>query len=942
MKKLFKRGLLAISALFVAAVANAQMPQLPPVPVDSAVVYGKLDNGLTYYIRHNNTPKGQVDFYIAQKVGSILEEDNQRGLAHFLEHMCFNGSENFPGNSIINWLESVGVKFGYNLNAYTDVDETVYRINNVPAVRPGVVDSCLLVLHDWACALTLDPDEIDSERKVIHEEWRQAMVGEMRAIEKLLPVIYPDNRYGERLPIGTMEVVDNFPHQALVDYYHTWYRPDQQGIVVVGDIDPTVIENKIKDIFGPIKMPENPKEREYYPVDDTPGTIFAIGSDPEARSASFDLMFKVEPLLPREYRNTSAYFPVQYMKSVVTSMLQSRLSELAKNPACDFAQPRVDFGRFFVAVTKEALSVEGTSKDDDIVPAIQSVYREILRAVQGGFTVGEYERARAEFLSNIERLYENRNNTESSTYGQEYVRSFIDNDPIPGIEAEYEIYKQIVPMIPLEQINMLLPQIVNEDNRVLLVLLPENGKTIIPTEEQLENALSDVDNEEIEPYKDQMKEEPLIPSLPAPGKIVSTTELPQWDATEWTLSNGVKVIVKPTKFKDNEIIVNAYAKGGLSVLGEDTPATVKFLPYAMMQHGLGDYTSIDVQKYLQGKQVSANLQFDDYYRAFAGKTTVKDLPTLMELVYMNFADFEITPDEFTATQNMLTGALKNQESTPNYIFGKKLADVLYKSANKKLISSADIAAADREETLRIVHSMLGDASDFTFIFTGNIDVDVLRPLVEQYIATLPSGGSEIDKVVYKSEIEPALGSATDQFTTKMETPQTFVYISVMGSMPYDHKNKVLSSVAGQILSNRLLKKVREEMGAVYSIGMQGDMDRLGNVNTTLQTGFPMKPELKEETLEVIREIITSMADNVNEDELNPIKEYMAKNAVSDLEDNDVWAGTIGGWTLNGVDTFNGRADLINSLTTKDVKDFMRELIKQNNYRVVVLDPETAE
>lgn len=942
MKKLFKRGLLAISALFVAAVANAQMPQLPPVPVDSAVVYGKLDNGLTYYIRHNNTPKGQVDFYIAQKVGSILEEDNQRGLAHFLEHMCFNGSENFPGNSIINWLESVGVKFGYNLNAYTDVDETVYRINNVPAVRPGVVDSCLLVLHDWACALTLDPDEIDSERKVIHEEWRQAMVGEMRAIEKLLPVIYPDNRYGERLPIGTMEVVDNFPHQALVDYYHTWYRPDQQGIVVVGDIDPTVIENKIKDIFGPIKMPENPKEREYYPVDDTPGTIFAIGSDPEARSASFDLMFKVEPLLPREYRNTSAYFPVQYMKSVVTSMLQSRLSELAKNPACDFAQPRVDFGRFFVAVTKEALSVEGTSKDDDIVPAIQSVYREILRAVQGGFTVGEYERARAEFLSNIERLYENRNNTESSTYGQEYVRSFIDNDPIPGIEAEYEIYKQIVPMIPLEQINMLLPQIVNEDNRVLLVLLPENGKTIIPTEEQLENALSDVDNEEIEPYKDQMKEEPLIPSLPAPGKIVSTTELPQWDATEWTLSNGVKVIVKPTKFKDNEIIVNAYAKGGLSVLGEDTPATVKFLPYAMMQHGLGDYTSIDVQKYLQGKQVSANLQFDDYYRAFAGKTTVKDLPTLMELVYMNFADFEITPDEFTATQNMLTGALKNQESTPNYIFGKKLADVLYKSANKKLISSADIAAADREETLRIVHSMLGDASDFTFIFTGNIDTDVLRPLVEQYIATLPSGGSEIDKVVYKSEIEPALGSATDQFTTKMETPQTFVYISVMGSMPYDHKNKVLSSVAGQILSNRLLKKVREEMGAVYSIGMQGDMDRLGNVNTTLQTGFPMKPELKEETLEVIREIITSMADNVNEDELNPIKEYMAKNAVSDLEDNDVWAGTIGGWTLNGVDTFNGRADLINSLTTKDVKDFMRELIKQNNYRVVVLDPETAE
>ncbi|MDE6369835.1 MAG: insulinase family protein, partial [Muribaculaceae bacterium] len=300
--------------------ASAQMPQqMPPVPTDTAVTVGKLDNGLTYYIRHNNTPKGQVDFYIAQKVGSILEEENQRGLAHFLEHMCFNGSENFPGNRLIDWLESVGVKFGYNLNAYTDVDETVYRINNVPATRPAVVDSCLLILHDWASALTLDPDEIDSERKVIHEEWRQAMVGEMRLIEKLLPIIYPDNRYGERLPIGTMEVVDNFPYQALVDYYHTWYRPDQQGIVVVGDINPAEIEKKIKEIFGSIKMPENAKERVYYPVDDTPGTIFAIGADPEVRNISFELMFKIDPLLPREYRNTQAYFPIEYMRSMVVS-----------------------------------------------------------------------------------------------------------------------------------------------------------------------------------------------------------------------------------------------------------------------------------------------------------------------------------------------------------------------------------------------------------------------------------------------------------------------------------------------------------------------------------------------------------------------------------------------------------------------------------------------
>ena len=942
MNKLFKRGLMLVAGLLTFGFVSAQMPQqVPPVPTDTAVTVGKLDNGLTYYIRYNNTPKGQVDFYIAQKVGSILEEENQRGLAHFLEHMCFNGSENFPGNRIIDWLESVGVKFGHNLNAYTDVDETVYRINNVPA-RPAVVDSCLLILHDWASALSLEPDEIDSERKVIHEEWRQSMVGEMRVIEKLLPTIYPDNRYGERLPIGTMEVVDNFPYQALVDYYHTWYRPDQQGIIVVGDINPAEIEKKIKEIFGSVKMPENAKERVYYPVDDTPGTIYAIGADPEVRNVSFDLMFKVDPLIPREYRNTQAYFPVEYLRSVMVSMLRARFRELAKVPDSDIAGANVSLGRFFMAATKEALSIEATSKTDDVIPAIQSVYREVLRAVQGGFTVGEYERARAEFLSQMERLYENRNNTESSAYGQEYVRSFIDNSPIPGIAVEYEMYKQIAPMINVDVVNQFMQQIVTEDNRVLWVLLPEKPNIVIPTEQQLEAAMESVDNEEIEPYKDQMKEEPLIPSLPAPGKIVSTTDLSQWGATEWTLSNGVKVIVKPTDFKDNEIVFSAIAKGGLSALGENNAATVKFLPYAMIQHGLGDYTSIDIQKYLQGKQVSLDISFSDYYRGISGMSTVKDLPTLMELIYMGFADFEITPDEFAATQNMVVGQLKNQESTPNYLFSKYLMDTLFKSANKKALSTEDVTAADREQTLAIVHSMLDDASDYTFVFTGKIDLETLRPLVEQYIATLPAGGSNLDKLVLNSDIELVLGAGTDKFTTKMETPQTFVFIGVYGNMPYNLRNKLLANVSAQILSNRLLKKVREEMGAVYSIGMEGDMDRLGNVNAILQTGFPMKPEMRDETLAVISDLIYSMAENVSDDELNPIKEYMIKDATTALEENNSWAGSIAGWSLNGVDTFNGRADVVNSLTTKDVQDFMKQLLDQNNYRVIVLDPETAE
>jgi zinc protease len=943
MNKLLKSVLLLAAGL-IAFPMKAQMPQqLPPLPVDSAVTVGKLDNGLTYYIRHNNTPKGQVDFYIAQKVGSILEEENQRGLAHFLEHMCFNGTDNFPGNSLIDWLESVGVKFGHNLNAYTSVDETVYRINNVPATRKEVVDSCLLILHDWACALTLDPDEIDSERKVIHEEWRQSMAGEMRVLEKLLPEVYPDNRYGHRLPIGTMDVVDNFPYQALIDYYHTWYRPDQQGIIVVGDIDPAYIESKIKEYFSPIKMPDSPKERVYFPVDDNPGTIIAVGADPEVRNSQIMMMFKTEPMLPKEFRNTQAFFPVEYLKSMVTSMLNSRLSELAKSPASDFTRPGISLGDFFLSKTKDALTAECIAKNDDIIPAVKSIYREILRAARGGFTVGEYERARAEFLSRYERLYENRNNTESTAYSQEYVRSFIDNDPIPGIKVEYEMYKQIAPMIPIEAINQLLPQLISEDNRVFIAMLPDNGKVIIPTDQQIEEALDAVDEEEIEPYKDEMKSEPLIPQLPTPGKIVSTTELKQWDATEWTLDNGIKVIVKPTKFKDNQIVFNAIARGGLSTVGDDKAASVLFLPYAMTQHGLGDYTNIDLQKYLQGKQVSVNISFDDYNREISGETTVKDLPTLMELIYMNFSAFNITADEFAATQNMIKGALGNQESTPNYIFGKRFLDTLFKSAKKKMLSSCDVDAADREITLGIVHDLLANAADYTFVFAGNIDLDSFRPLVEQYVATLPTAKkSKFDKIKWDSAIEPLTGSGTDVTTTAMETPQTFVYIAAFGTMPYDQRNKVIASISGQILSNRLLKKVREEMGAVYSIGMQGDMDRMGKINTVLQTAFPMKPELKDETLGVIHDIIFSMADNVTDEELNPIKEYMVKNATTDLEKNEAWSGTIAATALNGVDVFNGRTDLINSLTAKDIQDFMRALLNQNNYRVVVLDPEVKE
>ncbi|MDE7407213.1 MAG: insulinase family protein, partial [Muribaculaceae bacterium] len=434
MKQFIRSIMLLMAVLTICpAAVKAQMPQMPDIPVDTAVVMGKLPNGLTYYIRHNEYPKGQADFYIAQRVGSILENEQQLGLAHFLEHMCFNGTKAFPGNSLISWLESIGVKFGAHLNAYTAFDETVYNITNVPTASTGVQDSVLLILHDWANDLLLEPEEIDKERGVIHEEWRSRNTGQQRILTDLLPRIYQGERYGSRMPIGTMEVVDNFPYQALRDYYEMWYRPDQQGIIVVGDIDPIRIEAKIKEMFADIEMPADAPERVYYPVSDNPGTIYAIGADKEQANALVFIDFKSDAI-PNEMKTSQMYLLIKYCTSMITRMLNDRFQEMQMKPDCPFAVAQASIGDFWVSKTKESVQLVGAAKDGDILPVASSIYREFLRAKRGGFTVSEYDRARDEYLSALEKRYNNRNNTETSSYVNTYVKNFTENEPMPAID----------------------------------------------------------------------------------------------------------------------------------------------------------------------------------------------------------------------------------------------------------------------------------------------------------------------------------------------------------------------------------------------------------------------------------------------------------------------------------------------------------------------------
>lgn len=938
MKFNFKTLFAAFAMAMVTFTGFAQKPD--ELAADPQVRHGVLPNGLNYYIRHNETPKGQADFFIAQKVGSILENDDQRGLAHFLEHMCFNGTKNFPGNQLVTWLESVGVKFGQNLNAYTGTDETVYNISAVPTARVGVQDSCLLILHDWADDLLLDGEEIDKERGVIHEEWRSRNVGRMRILEQVLPTIYPDSKYGYRLPIGIMEVVDNFPHQALRDYYEAWYRPDQQGIIVVGDIDVDRIEGKIKELFGPIEMPADAKPREIEEVPDTEGTIYAIGADKEMQFPMFNIFFKNE-VMPKEMRNTMIYMVTDYIFDMITSMLNNRYSELATNPETPFAVGQSVYGNYLISNSEDALSLTGVAKGDDMIPAFKSVYRELLRALRGGFTITEYDRARSQYLSDLENAYNNREKRDNTAYAREIVRHFIDGTPMPGIEYEYNTMSLMANNIPVDAINQTLKQLITNDNRVVMAMLPEKEGVKVPTAEELAAAMAEVDAENIEAFVDEVKAEPLIPQLPAPGKIVSETPVEKWGATKLTLSNGVEVVVKPTQFKADEILFDAQALGGTSVLPDSYASTLVLFPYAAdAVMSLGDYTNKDLQKFLQGKQVSVDLQFGNYLRDVAGSTTPKDLKTAMEMLYMTFTNFNVVPSEFEGVQKQFEGVLKNQVNNPEYIFQSRLLESLYENPRSHALSIEAINGATADQFKDVVRKMTANAADYTFFFVGNIDMDTFRPLVEQYIATLPADAAAR---TVKPEILPSLlvkaGEKQTVSSAKMQTPQTYAAVIKYGNIDYTPKARALANVAGQILSKRFLDKVREEMGATYSIWASGSLNRVDDgQNFTIQSTFPMKPEMQQQVLDYIAQEFKNMESNVTPEEIAKVVEFSVKSIEEAKELNSGWLNGMAGEAQNGVDTFNGAADTYKAITPPDVQDFMKAANAQGNYRVVLLEP----
>ena len=931
MKKLF-----LVAALFFGfAVSVSAQGQMPPIPVDPQVRIGHLDNGLTYYIRHNEEPKNQVHFYIAQKVGSILEEEDQRGLAHFLEHMCFNGSEHFKGNGVVKFCEKIGVQFGADLNAYTSIDETVYNIDNVPTTDPTNIDSCLYILYDWANGLLLADDDIDHERGVIHEEWRSRNNAQMRMYEQILPKIYPNNRYGQRMPIGLMSVVDNFPYKALRDYYEKWYRPDQQGIVVVGDIDVDEVEGKIKKIFSPIEMPENAAERYYVSVEDNDEPIVAIAKDKEMQTAITYLFLKHDAF-PNEMKGDMSYLITQYALLMADNMISNRMSEITLQAEPPFIQGQIGFhDDFFLSKTKSAISGVAVTTEEGVAKGVAAVYREILRAVRHGFTSSEYERERADYLTNLESNYNERDKTKSVSYCSAYVRHFIDNEPIPGIENRYALMNQLAPNIPVEAINQILGQLMDDHNLVVACMLPDKEGVTYPTEAELAKVLADVAAEDITAYEDKVSDEPLISATLKPGKVKKVKD-DKFGYKKYTLSNGATVYLKSTDFKADQIHMRAFSNGGQSLYNDNEFITLGQCDDVVTQGGVGNFSATELQKALSGKKVSLNTSVGVYNEGMAGFTTPKDFETLLQLAWLRFTSPRQDMEAYQSYINRSKASLQNQELNPMSALSDTLARVLYDNKPRALRMKAwMLDKIDYDRAIQIYKERFAGASDFVFIFTGNIDEATALPLICKYIGSLPKGKKKESWKDIHMDIKP--GKISNIFDKEMEVPQaTYVQI-IDGNIDYNLKNNLAFDFAGQILDIIYTEEIREKEGGTYGVSVMAQTNNIPKDHATMQIVFQCDPDRREYLGGRVKEILSTFAEEgPSEANLAKVKELAIKRYQENLRENSYWSGQLIDWVFFGYDYATDYEQTVNGITTDDVRLAVKNLLSQGNDIEVVM------
>ena len=932
------RKIFVAVALLTAGLASAQ--QMPEVPVDSGVRIGKLDNGLTYYLRHNNNPEKKANFYIAQRVGSIQEDDSQQGLAHFLEHMAFNGSEHFPSGKMIEYLQTIGVQFGRSLNAYTSIDRTVYYIADVSTERQSALDSCVLVLRDWSSGITADPEEIEKERDVIHNEYRMRNSPSQCMIERALPTLFQGSKYGYRMPIGKMEIVDNFKPEELVAYYKKWYRPDNQALVIVGDIDVDYTENLIKRLFSDIVVPADAAKVVDEPVPDNEQAIYVAEKDKEQQYPVLMLSMKRDPI-PSELKKTMAYLVTDYLSDLTCAMFNSRFSEIQQQPDCPFIQALVQDGNYLqLARTKDALMFIGVAKEGKEIETMQAVMREAKRAKDFGFTATEFARAKADYLSALEKRYTNRDKMKNEEFADSYIENFLENDPIPSVEDLYQTVTMLAQQLPFEIVNQFAQQIVSVDDKNLVAFQMEQekeGKTYLALD-AMKKAVEDVRAEALTAWVDNVKEEPLIAELPAKGKIVKETENKVLGYQELTLSNGAKVILKKTDFKDDEVMMQAEAKGGMSLFGKEDIMNLQLIEPAQMYSGLGNFSKSELDKALAGKQASVGLSVKEDRQYISGRSVPKDIETLFQLFYLTQTNIKKDEKSMASFVNQMQMVLKNKSLNHQLVYNDSLESTK-NSGNPlyRLPEVEDIQKFDYDRTLQMLKQLYVNGGQFTYTVIGNFDEQAIRPLIEQYIASLPAG-----EVVKAKDVRTFFkGEKVNRFEKKMETPQAqTTQIWMNDNLPYTLENKVLLDAASRLLTRIYLRTIREEESAAYNVGCGGTIDNFGAKPVFFLTAqAPTNPDKQTIAENLMLKYLMASMEYIDEVDLSPVKEIMLKQAEDAIRENGHWMDVLTEWTAEGVDLQTDYAQTVKALTPQKISAFLREIVMAGNHASIVMMPE---
>lgn len=929
------------AALFTVSASAQGFNPMQPIPEDEAVRKGTLENGLTYYIRHNEKPKNQADFYILHHVGAIQEEENQQGLAHFLEHMAFNGTKNLPGKRVIEYLETVGVRFGYNLNAYTSWDETCYNISDVPVEREGVIDSALLILHDWSHFIALQPKEIDSERGVISEELRTRDNAQWRSTMKMLEALGKGTRYAERNLIGYLDGLKGFKYSDLEDFYAAWYRPEYQAVVVVGDVDVDQIEQKIKTLMSDIPAsPADAAKKEVIMVPDNEEPIISIYTDPEMQASQAQIFMKY-PALPKEANNTIYANMLTLMQQFFASMAGDRLQEIAMKPDAPFLGGQIATGSTIgIIPTLNATVAMVSTKDGELARGYEAIMTEVERIRRHGFTVGEFERAQNDLMASAERSYKNRNDQQNRYYVNRYLSAFRSNTAIPDAETEWQLDSMLIKSLNVDVINQLAQQVIMDKNQVIIINSPEKEGVAVPTEADILAIREKVSKSEIAPYEDNSVKEPLIAEgtvlKGSPVKKTATNEA--YGTTEWTLKNGVKVVVKPTTFRADEVQFSAMAKGGNSVLSDEEIIYAELLPAFVQMSGVGKFSATELRKQLSGNTARVAVNSTGYTSNLSGSASPKDLETLLQLVYLYFTQPRFDEGDYQTVMNIVGSQVENLESNPDYLMQKKTTEIAYGNNPRRQEISKEMLSKYKFEDLATVYAKLfPNGNSFTYYFVGNVDLETLKPLVEKYLGSLPVTKKPMKAIDDNSDF--VSGMVDEMFRTEMQQPKVSVRYIFSGDVEYTLKNRIRMVFLTQALNARYLESIREEKGGTYGVQVWGSISSLPTPTYTMNIQFDTNDQMADELCEIIIKEIEEIATNgPKTEDIEKTREYCLKEWTASQEKNASWMNYIVAKWSSGLDNVAEQEAILKNLTNADVQAYAKMILEKKNQIKVMMRP----